>query len=179
MIVPEAFINQIFVGTDDGLLLARNHGVTPSIEDLNRHFVTIQHHPTFEEWVQIVVIDIEPGEEQLVLFSRERTAKLLLGLGSAQTGPVDQHPETSVVEVVDVAVDLPPRQIVPQYPFVGIEDTTAIKTGWIEQRIFGPEDGGPVKDKGRGELRHDQADDFATTSTVEGSGGSQNEAELI
>lgn len=42
-----------------------------------------------------------------------------------------QRPETSVIEVVDVAVCLAPAQVVSEILIGRIEDNTAVKGGWV------------------------------------------------
>jgi hypothetical protein len=66
---------------------------------------------------------------------------------------VDQRPETSVVEIVNVTVRLTPAQVVSEVPIGRIEDDPAVKGGRVlEGRVR--EEGRPMKYIGGGEIRH-------------------------
>jgi len=72
---------------------------------------------------------------------------------------VDEGPEGSVVEVVDVAVDLTPREIVLDQLLSGVTDAPAVKARRIEHRLVN-KDLWPGKHVRRCEGRNKGRDDL-------------------
>lgn len=66
-----------------------------------------------EHFRLIVVIDFEPREENLVFVTGQGACEFFLSGFGVKPALLDQCPKSRVIEVVDVAIDLPPTQIVP------------------------------------------------------------------
>ena len=62
----------------------------------------------------VIVVDAELWKQDLILVVGEGSFQLLLSLLISQAPLLNQSPEDGVVQVVDVAVNLAPAQIVSQ-----------------------------------------------------------------
>ena len=113
----------------------------------------------------LVVVDSELREEDFILVSRQGSLQPLLGRIGCHLALLDEGPEHSVVQVVDVAVRLSPAQVVPHVLDAGVEHGPPVEAGRVEQGLVG-EDLGPVEHVAAGEERHDVSHDLVPPPAV-------------
>ena len=58
---------------------------------------------------------------------------------------LDKGPKDCIVQIVDVAVSLSPRQVVPHVPHSWIENSTTVKCRWMFQPVI-REEVSPMED---------------------------------
>jgi hypothetical protein len=85
----------------------------------------------------------------------------LFGLPLRVPRALHQRPKASIVEIIDVAVDLAPRQVVSQRPVGRVEHDARVKRRHVLQRRLGAHVLEPVEDVARREMRDNAAIDFS------------------
>ena len=73
---------------------------------------------------------------------------------------MDQRPKAGIVKVIDVAIHLPPAQVVPDVAEGGVQDHSAIER-WRILEICIREEAWPVINIGSRKARHHSGHDFA------------------
>ena len=75
-------------------------------------YKTIEYGAFAVHRLLVIVVDTELREEYLIFIACDCCLELFLRLCRAHTSLLDQGPESRVVEVIDMAIDLPPAQVV-------------------------------------------------------------------
>ena len=81
----------------------------------------------FEDFLNLVVVDAELRKEDLILVLAQGALQCLVSLLVCHTTLLYQSPESRIVQIVDVTIDLTPRQIVFHHLQIGVEDNPGIK----------------------------------------------------
>ena len=108
-------------------------------------------------FLDIVVVDVELVEEDLVLLARigvlQNILNLLVALARA-----NHLPEHSIVQIIDVAVDLPPPEVIFNHCFIRVQNYPAVESSdFLHLYIKAL---APVEYVGRCEGRNNAAEDL-------------------
>lgn len=140
VVLPKLLSDHVVVHGDHSSLLF----VAANIDLLGEERRAFAKH----RW-EVVVVDIELGEEELVLVGREGSPEPLLRLGVFHSLLENQVPETGVVEVVDVDVSLSPAQVIFDVLVGWIKNNASVKCWRILERLL-VEPFAPVENVRRG-----------------------------
>jgi len=86
--------------------------------------------------VDLIVVYLEPGKQDLVLFFCDRPPKGSVSLCCGLAALLNKRPKGSIIKVVNVSVCLPPRKIVAYLLLSWIEDYPPIKGRWVLQGVI-------------------------------------------
>lgn len=120
------------------------HTKAPLISTIHSHthlytariptYLAKHHTPLPKHLRLIIIIDPKPPPKDLILITRQRALELLLHLSRPQP-PFQPHgPERGVVEVVDVAIDLAPGEVVAEVAECRVADRSGVEggeLGWL------------------------------------------------
>ena len=108
-------------------------------------------------FLNIVVVDVELVEENLVFLTGvgvlQNILNLLVGLPRA-----NHLPENSIVQIINVAVDLPPPEVIFDHSFIRVQNYSAVKSG--DFLHFCIKALAPVEDISRCKGRNNTAEDL-------------------
>lgn len=110
----------------------------------------VKERPPPINLLQCIIVDPKLRKQNLVFLPRVGIFQYLFNFLVAFAS-LDHFPEDSVVEIVDVAVDLPPPEVVFDDCVVGIQHDAAVECGYLLEldiEVFAP-----VKDVSRGKGR--------------------------